>query len=213
MIGLSLSPRYDLFRFKIPKCFFPSEIREKWARALSREPSVFSDPVEYINESIKGITFPGLSDLLITQQQISTNSIARRNAGADPRAPLGRINIEPTHQNNYKTPANPLELIEKTFKVTFRMNQGLANYWMMYETIMYMAVKHINANQTERFTIEIPDESGVIMTTIYLDQVLPEGISGLEFSYDKVDRQADSFDVTFHFNNIDLEFPEFELES
>lgn len=33
-----------------------------------------------------------------------------------------------------------------------------------------------------------------------------DGIDGLEFGYDKVDRQSDTFTVTWAFNNIDMDF-------
>jgi hypothetical protein len=32
-----------------------------------------------------------------------------------------------------------------------------------------------------------------------------DGIDGLEFSYSKVERETNTFDVTFKFNNIDFE--------
>ena len=34
---LSLSPRYDLFRFHIPKTFIPEEIEEKYTTVLSKK--------------------------------------------------------------------------------------------------------------------------------------------------------------------------------
>ena len=33
-----------------------------------------------------------------------------------------------------------------------------------------------------------------------------DGIEGLDFTYSKVDRESNTFEVTFKFNNIDFEF-------
>ena len=68
---LSLSPRMDLFRFKFPKDFLPEELNEKYKRIISKNKAVIYEPIEYLNESIQGITFPGISDLLVEQTQHS----------------------------------------------------------------------------------------------------------------------------------------------
>ena len=69
--SLSLSPRLDLFVFRFPKDFLPEEIEKKYTLLLNQEKSLIRTPIEYLNESIQGISFPGISDLLIEQQQIS----------------------------------------------------------------------------------------------------------------------------------------------
>ena len=45
--------------------------------------------------------------------------------------------------------SNPLSRINKEFKVTFRLNQGLYNYFMMYETIFYKYLKPFDNKQEE----------------------------------------------------------------
>lgn len=207
MNGLSLSPRYDLFRLTIPKGFIPEEVRTKWTTLLSEDTSVFSDPIEYLSESIKGVNLPGLSDLLITQPQTGTNPITPTSRTG---RSLGRINREPAQDNVSLSPGNPLSKIERTFRVTFRMNQNLANYWILYESIFYYYLKHISYDSTERWILDLPDETGKILCRIYFEQVYVEGISGIDFSYDKVDRQADTFTVDFHFNNLNIDFPTLE---
>ena len=125
---LSLSPRYDLFRFSFPKDFLPTEVEEKYQKLLSKNQAVITTPIDYLNESIQGINFPGISDILVQQQQHSSNEIGRK---------LGRLNVEPKTDITYQNTFNPLDKINKEFKVTFRYNQGLYNYFMMYETIFH----------------------------------------------------------------------------
>lgn len=194
---LSLSPRYDLFRFSLPKDFLPKEVEEKYAKLFTLNSAVITSPIEYLNESIQGINFPGISDIIVQQQQHSSNDIMRKNK---------RINVDPKREMIYQTPSNPLDKIEQSFKVTFRMNQGLYNYFMLYETIFYQLCKPIDRGHQPVFYIEILNETGVVIAKIFFKDVLIDGIDGLEFNYNKIERDAGTFDVSFKFSNIDFDF-------
>jgi hypothetical protein len=194
---LSLSPRYDLFRFSFPKDFLPKEVEEKYQTILNKNQGVIVTPIDYLNESIQGVNFPGISDILVQQAQHSSNDIQRK---------LGRINVEPKTDITYQTSSNPLDKITKEFKVTFRHNQGLYNYFMMYETIFHQVCKNLDGEHIPVLYIELLNGEGVKTSRIVFKDVLIDGIDGLEFNYNKVDREAGTFDVTFKFNNLDFEF-------
>lgn len=194
---LSLSPRYDLFRFSFPKDFLPKEIEEKYYKILNTNSGVITTPIDYLNESVQGINFPGISDILVQQQQHGVNSGERR---------FGKINVEPKHDINYQSTSNPLNKISPEFKVTMRVNQGLYNYFMMYEIILHQMSKTKEYNDSTVLTLEIMDATGVVTSKVYFKQVLMDGIDGLDFSYNKVDRESGTFDIIFKFNNIDFEF-------
>ena len=89
-MNLSLSPRYDLFRFMLPNEFLPKEVAAKWQKYIDRDAVVILNPLDYLNESIKGITIPGISDVNIQQNQHGSNTIVRQNAT---KYNLGRINV------------------------------------------------------------------------------------------------------------------------
>ena len=197
---LSLSPRWDLFRFMLPKEFFPERIRDKYQKVINKNASVIMDPVSYVNESITGATLPGISELNYTQPQTSRNKAKQIG--------LGKLNIEPAHDNFYQTPANPLQNIDKEFKVTFRQNQGLLNYFMIYESVLERLIKGNELEPVGVFTLDILSEIGVPTAKIHLYQPLVTGIDGLEFMYSKIDRSSETFDVTFNYNNIGFEFAE-----
>lgn len=195
---LSLSPRFDLFEFRIPKDYFPQEVYDKYARLINENRAVIYDPVNMINESIQGITIPGINELVEPQPQTSTNSI---------KPGKFRINREPKHDNFYKAPSNPLDLMENEFTVTFRQNQGLLNYFMMYETLFHHMCKPILYNKGEDvFTVNILNEQGVPYSQILLYQPIITGIDGLEFNYSKIQRDTETFNVKFNFNNLDYDF-------
>jgi hypothetical protein len=196
---LSLSPRYDLFKFSLPKDFLPKAVEEKYHGLLAKNAGVLATPIDYLNESIQSINFPGISDIIVAQIQHSSNDIKRT---------LGKLNVEPKREQIYSSTANPLDKIEQSFKVTFRMNQGLYNYFMLYETIFHQICKPQEYKHQPVFFIELMDEDGVVTSRILFKNVLIDGIDGLEFSFNKVERDTGTFDVTFKFSNIDFEFIE-----
>ena len=199
---LSLTPRFDLFEFRFPKDFFPQEVYDKYYRLINENQAVIFDPVNLVNESIQGITIPGINDIVEPQPQTSTNSIQR-----DSR----HINREPKHDNFYDGPSNPLDLMDKDFTVTFRQNQGLLNYFIMYETLFHHLYKPILYDKgNDVWTIRILNEQGRVYSNIMLYQPRIMGIDGLDFSYSKSERTSETFDVKFSFNNLDFDFIRFK---
>ncbi len=193
---LSLSPRFDLFQLNLPKDFLPTEVEDKYMKILKQGPGVVRTPIDYLNESIQGVNIPGISNLVIQQQQHEYNPSKLR---------MNHTNVEPSHDINYLSSSNPLEKIDKDFKITFRINQGLYNYFMLYETIFYRYVKQYDIRPCDPvFLLNILAEDGTIISRIKLKDVYIDGIDGLEFNYNKVERDSGTFDVTFKFNNIDF---------
>ena len=204
MNSLSLSPRLDLFSFKFPKDFLPDEINEKYAKILNKEKNVIISPIDYLNESIQGVTMPGLQNLLVEQQQHSP----LHPANIHPQKGLAgaRVSIEPERVNQTYSPANILSQIGGELKVTFRRNQGLYNYLMLYETAFYKCLKQYASNDGDRvFVLNILDETGLIIGRIQFFDPRIDNIDGIEFSYNKLDRQPDTFDIAFKYNNIDFD--------
>ena len=197
---LSLPPRFDQFRFMIPKEYIPEVVRQKYDRIL-QDVDIFVNSMDYLNESIKGITLPAIENLIVEQQQVSHNTLPETGRLH------GKINTEPHHPNVTLDSGNILSKIGNTFTVTFRQNQGLYNYFMLYESIFYRYTKpelyHLEDN--DMFDVIFLDEYSLPVSRMMLYQPEFNGISGLEFSYDKIERQTDTFDVTFTFNNIDFD--------
>ena len=196
----SLSPRYDLVRFYLPKTFLPKHIEEKYTALLNKENATLTTAIDYLNESIQSITMPGISDLTIQQMQHGSNDINTK------KFVNKKINVEPSHEMSYIAPGNPLEKIEKEFKVTFRANQGLINYFMLYETAFHYICKGTNSDCEPVMYIEILDEKGTILSRVKYMDVHMDGIDGREFNYSKIEREFDTFEVTFKFNNIDFDY-------
>ena len=196
-MSLSLSPRYDLVRFHLPKTFLPPEIEQKYTAMLNKDEYTITSAIEYLNESIQGVTMPGISELTTSQTQHGFNGIEKKS---------NKINVEASHDITYMTVGNPLEKIEKEFKVTFRANQGLLNYFMLYETAFYYACREYVWDCEPVMYIELLNEDGTVISKVSYIDVYMDGIEGLDFNYSKVERDANTFDVTFKFNNINFEY-------
>lgn len=198
---LSLPPRFDQFRFMIPKEFIPKVVRDKYDAIIAKNANVFANSMDYLNESIRGVQLPGIENLIVEQQQVSHNIM-----GNDGKL-NGKINIEPHHTNSTMGTGNIISKIANTFTVTFRQNQGLYNYFMIYESIFHRYVKpELYGQQTnDVFDIVFLDEHALPVSRMLIMQPEFNGIEGLEFSYDKVERQSETFTVTFTFNNIDFD--------
>ena len=82
------------------------------------------------------------------------------------------------------------------------MNQGLYNYFMLYETLFHKHLKYKNSKKDELFYLEILNESGSIMGRVTLFQPQIDGMDGLEFSYNKIERSTETFNILFKFNNL-----------
>lgn len=198
---LSLSPRYDLIRFYLPKTFIPTDVEEKYTKYLNSDSYIMKSAIDYLNESIQGVTMPGISGLTMTQQQHGSNNIPVNLAKT-----RTRLNVEPMHEIAHISSGNPLEKMDKEFKVTFRTNQSLLNYFMLYETAFHYACREYRWNGERVMYIEILNEDGTVIAKVKFMDVYIEGIEGLEFNYNKIEREANTFDVTFKFNNIDIEY-------
>lgn len=194
---LSLSPRYDLFRFQFPRDFLPKEVEEKYIKIINKEPGVITSCIDYLNESIQGTNLPGVSDVNVSQVQHSSNIIERTSK---------RLNVEPKTDIIHTSSSNPLDKINKEFKVTLRMNQGLYNYFMLYETLFHYICKPILRDEEPVLYIELMDEDGVVRSRIKYIDCHMDGIDGLDFTFNKTERDSGTFDITFKFNNIDFEF-------
>ena len=195
---LSLTPRYDLYEFRLPKTFFPEELRTKYDNILSKyNPSVLTNCIDYVNESIVGITLPGLANLTITHPQVSHNQGLTTHES---------INVEPFHENHYLSVENPLTKMDTQLTVTFRQNQGLLNYFLLYETTFHRYCRPQLYSTDELFTIYLKGENGKYISKVLIYQPEISGIDGLEFSFNKVERSSETFNVVFDFNNIDFDF-------
>lgn len=179
---LSLSPRHDLFRFCLPKDFINDEIDEQIRLMLDRANGPIKEPIDYLNESIVSVNIPGISDLTTTMSNTWFSA-----------APY------------FYDSANPLSKISNEFKVTFRMNNGMFNFYMMFESIL--AQHHVNRDKFnyELLQLKLLNSIGEVSMDIKFFNCVIKSVDKIPFSYNKIEHQVETFEVTFNFNNIDID--------
>lgn len=214
MAGLSLNPRRDLFHFEFPKEFLPPLIQDKYNKILRRDPAVIADAIQYLNESIVGVTLPSIQDIVQVQNMQSRNyndetSHYSTDVQKEVKS-LGKIRVEPMKEESTYNAANPLKSIGNKITVTFRMNQGMLNYWMIYETILFCITKPNLYHGPTSLHVDILTEDNQVGSRVYLKDPHINGIDGVDFSFTGVNNSStQSFNMEIIYNNIDFNLIDF----
>lgn len=192
MNSLSLNPRFDKFRLAFPKELIPSNIYDKWYKAINRNcKNFFREPIDVINECIQDVELVGISDAGVEQEQTYRNERTGR--------------VEPKGKVTYRTSANVLDLINTEIQVTFRHTSSFYSYFMLFESFFWHHVKDEARDFTPYLAVEILDEDGVPVCKVILKDPVFTGIDPLHLSFNKVDRSSESFNCTFKFSDIDFD--------
>ena len=191
---LSLPPRFDLFTLRFPKNFIPKEIQQKYDKILNKYNSPIRSSIDFLNEGIVSVAFPGINESIITQQQTGYNNDINRH--------------EPSSEVVYRSTSNPLELINRTLSVTFLHKQGFVNYFMLYEIWFHYFCKSTKSKESclDMLYIEILDSSGKVIAQLEMYDIFFSSMDGLEFDFSKISLSDDTFTANFNFNNLNFDF-------
>ena len=115
----TLKGRKDNFRFLFPNNFIVDEINDKYARILQEQHSFIYKPIDFLNETIRSIQVLGFNEASFVQPQPgyghNLRSLTRNKENAFSFS---------TSETAYRSELNPLQLLDKTFNVTFRHTLG-----------------------------------------------------------------------------------------
>ena len=78
-------------------------------------------------------------------------------------------------------------------------------------TCIHIRIQARAAYHGYNFYLDILDSTGKIMGRVTFYQPRVNGIDGFTFSYNKLERQTDTFEVKFRYNNINFDFLEEDL--
>lgn len=202
----TLKGRKDGFRFMLPKDFICNEINEKYAKILLEQKSFFTQPIDFINETIRGIQILGFNEATIEQQQSSRGNVLRPNLSSQDRTEKDQF-LSPFASNIYRSEASPLALIDKTLNVVFRHTLGYLNYFMLFENFWYLYSRDTQYKDMRfTFNIDIVDSQGRTYSRIVLYDPIINGIDMLQLDYTQPVAQSETFTVIFKYSNIDYQF-------
>ena len=108
-----LNSRQNGFIFNFPKGFFSKKLETKYHAYVKRMPIPYDNLRDFMNSAIQQVSFPTFQ---------SIDHVEQTRPGG--------------YKQNYKSATNIQNLIRRDFNVTFKLGEGLINYWIMYESMV-----------------------------------------------------------------------------
>jgi hypothetical protein len=178
-MALGLNSQHNQFIFSFPQDFVPDDISKKYKTHLDRFHSPFEDIVDYLNNTIQTISFPGLTFEVSEQLRKYGKKI------------------------NYRSAQSPYDVFNRKFAVTMNSVDNHANYFMMQDILLY---HYINTQEifVNPFLIIVLDKNREENFRYELREIVFTGLSDLKFDYQDTDAESKvSFNVDFMCNFID----------
>jgi len=186
-MATSLNSQNNQFVFSFPTDFVPKELQIKYKERLERMHSVFDDVIDYLNNSILSVTFPGLN--FKTSEQIKR---------------YGKT-------INYRSAQAPYDTYTNDVVIKLESVNNNANYFMLHDILMWHYVNTQNMF-VNPFLIQILDQNRVINWQYEFREIIFTKISPITFSYAETDVKVNSFDLSFKFNYLDFIYiPEIKM--
>jgi hypothetical protein len=179
---MRLSSQNSQFIFNLPQAFLKPEVINTYTPILEKNWVQYENVIDYLNSTIKGVNFPGISFELVKR-------------------------IEVRGKERMLKPAKNVQDITTThdLTVTFRSVDSDLNYWLMFDIISKHYLDVDNAF-LEPFTITCVDIHRDAIYVIRFYEIIVKALSDNTFNYSQQKVNAKEFTLTFHFNFYDIEF-------
>jgi len=179
---MRLSSQNSQFIFNMPESFLKPEIITTYQPILEKNWVQYENVISYLNSTIKGVNFPGISFDLVKR-------------------------IEVRGKERFLKPSKNVQDITTTHEltVTFRSVDSDLNYWLMFDIISKHYLDVDNAF-LEPFTITCVDIHRDAIYVIRFYEIIVKSLSDNTFNYSQQKVNAKEFTITFHFNFYDIEF-------
>ena len=179
---MRLSSQASQFIFNLPQAFLKPEIIDTYTPILEKNWVQYENVIDYLNSTIKGVNFPGISFELVKR-------------------------IEVRGKERFLKPAKNIQDIPTThdLTVTFRSVDSDLNYWLMFDIISKHYLDTDNAF-LEPFTIACVDIHRDAIYVIRFYEIILKSLSENTFNYSQSKVNTKEFTITFHFNFYDIEF-------
>ena len=179
---MRLSSQNSQFIFNLPQAFLKPEVINTYTPILEKNWVQYENVIDYLNSTIKGVNFPGISFDLVKR-------------------------IEVRGKERFLKPSKNVQDITTTHEltVTFRSVDSDLNYWLMFDIISKHYLDVDNAF-LEPFTITCVDIHRDAIYVIRFYEIILKSLSDNTFNYSQQKVNVKEFTITFHFNFYDIEF-------
>ena len=141
----------------------------------------YENVIDYLNSTIKGVNFPGVSFEM--NKQIMTRGKER----------------------NFKPAKNVQDILGHELTISFRSVDSDLNYWLLFDILSKHYLDTDNSF-VDPFTITCVDMHRDAIYNIRFYEMIIKGLAGNQFNYAQQKVSAKDFDLTVHFNFYDIEF-------
>lgn len=191
---MSLNPSTDKFTIEFGPKFYVKGLMAKYDEFLFHKNSPIKNIQAHIHESIQSIVIPGMS-----LSTVGIDSLSNLGPGGNPKS-QGLVTT------SYQTPGNaPLNAIIESNTVVVTFRNTLINWMYIYEVFRTFYMRN---SGMEQFFIDITlrDSAEIPMLNFSFNDCFTSQLPGLEFSYNTSFRESKTFDVTFTFSKMDVNF-------
>ena len=178
---MRLSSMSNAFIFNLPQDFLTQDAIIEYRVLLEKNYIQYENVLDYLNSSIKSVSYPGLSFEMPKQMQ-----------------PFGK-NI------NYKPAINVQDLSSRELIITFRSIDSDLNYWIMYDIFIKHYLDSINL-WVKPFTITALDVNRDAIYNIIFKEIIAYNLSENIFDYSQQKIVNKEFTLNIKYNFIEMDF-------
>lgn len=178
---MRLSSQGSQFIFNLPSDFLPSEIIASYQPVLEKNWVQYENVIDYLNSTIKSVSFPGITIDTPIQTRIRGKQIA------------------------YKPAKNVQDIVGHDLTIKFASVDSDLNYWLMFDIFSkhYLDVDHLFLNPFSITALDI-HRDGIYVINLF--QIILKSLAGNNFDYAQQKITNKEFDLTFSFNFYEIEF-------
>lgn len=178
---MRLSSQSSQFVFNLPPDFIPAEIIQSYTPILEKNWIQYENVLDYLNSTIKAVSFPGMSFDIPMQYLIRGK------------------------ERMYKPAKNIQDIVGHDITVTFASVDADINYWIVFDILSkhYLDTQNLYVNP---FTITAVDIHRDGIYRISFREIILKNLSDNTFNYSQQKVSSKEFTMTFHFNFYDIEF-------
>jgi hypothetical protein len=176
----------DSFIFNLPTDFVPKSLNDKYRIIIDNYHKGFYSVLDFVNANIKDVTFPSLNFTTVKQATYYGKSM------------------------NYKGSTAPNDVFSSEINITFKNSDFYTSYFIVAEAMMYHYMDTLTAH-LDMFTITTVDNNRSELYKIYFKGLVPKSMSDNKMVYHQPDAEEKTFNISFLYNEIDIEFiPRYE---
>ncbi len=178
---MRLSSQSSQFIFNLPANFVPPEVLNSYTPILDKDWIQYENVIDYLNSTIKAVSFPGISFELPMQYLIRGK------------------------ERQYKPAKNIQDIVAHDITITFASVDADINYWIVFDIVSkhYLDVENLYLNP---FTITAVDIHRDGIYRINFKEIILKSLGENKFDYAQQKVSSKEFSLVFHFNFYDIEF-------